>query len=474
MRRWSRDSASFRDPGGFVFTLDGILYRQVNETFGATYDRLIDSGLYAELTEADLMLDHEEVALRLDGAPTPRAILRPRLVPFISYPYEWCHGQLKAAALLTLELQKRAVARGLVLRDASAYNVQFVAGRPLFIDTLSFGSLVDGEPWGAYRQFCQHFVAPLALMSHVDASLAGLLRSHLDGIPLPLAARQLPLSTRFRPGLLTHLHLHARSIVRRSDPKPAADRAGTRRPRMTRTALLGLIDSLEGTVRGLTYRSAEDSLGRLLRAYELLSVGRAAQTGSGCPDDWDGAGAPADRHDLGSRREYRRLQPGGRRVGRACGQFRFRCRGRRAALSRLRRARRNAGVAAHSGSHQSERGNRVEVPGAAFTRRPRPRRSLLALALIHHLAIGNNLPLDEIAQFLRSISRMLILEFVPKEDSQVQRMLSVREDIFRIIASRRSRPPFRRSSGCSNGSPSPIPAARSIRSRGYDAEAAAP
>ncbi|MDR1267195.1 MAG: hypothetical protein LBJ70_02305 [Holosporales bacterium] len=86
-------------------------------------------------------------------------------IPFISYPYEWSFSQLKAAALLTLSLQERALARGLVLKDASAYNVQFVGARPIFVDLLSFEGAKPNQPWSAYQQFCMHFLAPLALIS---------------------------------------------------------------------------------------------------------------------------------------------------------------------------------------------------------------------------------------------------------------------------------------------------------------------
>jgi hypothetical protein len=54
----------------------------------------------------------------------------------------------------------------------------------------------------------------------------------------------------------------------------------------------------------------------------------------------------------------------------------------------------------------------------------------MALALVHHLAIGNNVPLPRIARFLSRICRTLIVEFVPKTDSQGQRLLATREDVF--------------------------------------------
>jgi hypothetical protein len=55
---------------------------------------------------------------------------------------------------------------------------------------------------------------------------------------------------------------------------------------------------------------------------------------------------------------------------------------------------------------------------------------ILALALVHHLAIGNNVPLSSIVEFLSNLGRYLIVEFVPKSDSQVRRLLAVREDVF--------------------------------------------
>src|SRR4051794_30857078 len=97
--------------------------------------------------------------LRKHAVPAPAyKVIRPDLIDFISYPYEWSYSQYKDAALLTLEVQRRAVERGMSLKDCSAYNVQFHEGRPILIDTLSLESYREGRPWVAYRQFCQHFL----------------------------------------------------------------------------------------------------------------------------------------------------------------------------------------------------------------------------------------------------------------------------------------------------------------------------
>jgi len=168
--------SSFRDPSGFIFERDGETFRQINTCYAEHWRRLIDSGLYESLASDGLLIRHEDLSAT-DGA-TDEAfhVIRPERIPFISYPYEWTFGQLKDTALLTLEVHGRALEHGMVLKDASAFNVQFIGPRPVFIDTLSFESYEEGRPWVAYRQFCEHFLAPLAVMACVDQSLGALQR----------------------------------------------------------------------------------------------------------------------------------------------------------------------------------------------------------------------------------------------------------------------------------------------------------
>ena len=174
--RVERLPGSFRDPGGFLFRRNGVLYRQINEDSREDYGRLIESGLYETLTGAGLLVSHREVALSTADSPEACKVIEPDPVPFVSYPYEWCFSQLRDAALTTLAVQKAALSHNMALRDASAYNIQFRDGSPILIDTLSLGDYVEGEPWVAYNQFCRHFLAPLALMSYSDVRLAQLLQ----------------------------------------------------------------------------------------------------------------------------------------------------------------------------------------------------------------------------------------------------------------------------------------------------------
>lgn len=423
-----KDPGSFRDPSGFVFSVDGVIYRQINAGFEVNYDLLMRSGLYDALVKDEALVEHQEVGLTVPGAPPAYKVIRPRRVPFISYPYEWCFGQLKAAALLTLSLQRKALEAGLVLRDASAYNIQFVGVRPVFIDSLSFGPYEEGEPWVAYRQFCQHFLAPLALASTIDPELIQLLRSHIDGIPLPLASRTLPYSTRLRPGLFTHLHLHGRAISRRSGD--VAQKEGPKRRGVRKLALLALVDSLERTVAGL---SCKDGGTVWADYYDHTNYSSRAEESkkrlvSEFLEQIRHAGPLESVWDLGANTGvFSRLAA---EAGAYVVAFDF----DHGAVERLFRA---------SSASRDEQvlplvQNLANPSGGvgwnAAERKPLrergPADAVLALAVVHHLAIGDNVPLGRVAAFLRPLGRHLIVEFVPKRDSQVVRMLASREDIF--------------------------------------------
>ncbi len=249
MTRHPLSAVSFRDPGGFVYEDEGCILRQVNFLARDDYDQLMRSGLYRELTERRLLIAHDEVDALPRVSATAYRVIRPEPVSLISYPFEWSFSQYKDAALLTLAVERHALRRGMTLKDCSAYNVQFHEGRPIFIDTLSLEQYHEGRPWVAYRQFCQHFLAPLALMSLTDIRLGQLCRTNLDGVPLDLATRLLPWRSRVRFGLLLHLHLHG--LVQH--PEVQTREAGSP-GRFSQSAMLGLIESLESTVKGLSWK----------------------------------------------------------------------------------------------------------------------------------------------------------------------------------------------------------------------------
>ncbi len=415
---------SYRDPSGFVYTRNGILYRQVNTVFRDRFEAFLSSGLYDELAGEGLMVSHRAADSSLAATADACAVLQPDLVEFISYPYEWSFGQLRDAALHTLELQERALARGFTLRDASAYNIQFVDGRPILIDTLSFEPRQEGAPWEAYHQFCENFLVPLALMSHRDIRCGALLRPYLDGIPLDLGSRLLPRGTWFRLGMLFHIHLHAWITGRYAEP--GAGSASGRRRALTPEAALQLVRSLRGAVERLDWTPAGTEWAEYTqdnnytegaaRSKREMVIGMLRGTGGRVV--WD-LGANTGEYSRAARevvpqvisfdldpaaveRNYRRV----RKVGET---------GILPLLLDLTNPSPAQGWAHHERLSLEERG---------------PADAVLALALVHHLAIGHNLPLERIAAFLARLGRRLVIEFVPKSDSQVQRLLRDRPDIF--------------------------------------------
>lgn len=416
-------SSSFRDPSGFLFWRDGVLYRQVNASYRQDYDLLVSSGLYGRLVDEGLLIPHEEVDLPEPAAPGAYKTLRPERVPFISYPYEWSFAQLKDAALTTLRIQRAALERGLSLKDASAYNIQFVRGRPLLIDTLSFEKYNEGAPWVAYRQFCQHFLAPLALMGYVDPSLGQLLRLHIDGVPLSLASRLLPFRTRLRFSLLTHIHLHAGGEKRFAE---RADRVTGRS--MSRTAFMALLENLQSAVEGLRRRSGSTPWSDYYQTSNYSP--EALQHKAALVTEFIAEMEPAPRTlwDLGANTGYFSRLASRKGIDTIAFDSDPGC-----VEACYLEARRDGD--AHLLPLVVDLTNPSPAIGWANEERMSlvargPADAALALALVHHLAIGNNLPLGSIAAFLCRICRWLVIEFVPKEDSQVKRLLASRKDIF--------------------------------------------
>jgi hypothetical protein len=414
--------SSFRDPSGFVFQQDGVVYRQVNWSYKNEYDLLMESGLYRALVESGALISHEEIDMAPQIPETAYKTLKPRPIGFVSYPYEWCFSQLKDAALKTLEIQRRCMEFNFSLKDCSAYNIQFIEGKPVFIDTLSFETYCEGRPWVAYQQFCRHFLGPLALMALTDIRLSQMLRNHIDGIPLDLASDLLPFSTRLRMSLFIHIHMHAKA-QKRYEGVPSKKSALP----MSRRSFMGILDSLEKCVEKLHWKPGQTQWGDYYGQtnYDEAAFDRKKNIVSSFAQRIH----PSCIWDLGANTGvFSRVVSGGRiptvsfDIDPVAVEKNYRecCDKRESHILPLVMDLTNP------------------TPGIGWRNRERMALSerrpdnmlAMALALIHHLAISNNLPFEKIASFFSDLCRFLIIEFVPKDDSQIQRMLTTREDIF--------------------------------------------
>ena len=414
-------SSSFRDPSGFLFYKNGELYRQINKSYKDEYDFLIDSGLYQDLTEKKLLVAHRETSITPLIESKSYKVIKPELIPFISYPYEWSFSQLKDAALTTLEIQKCALDYEMVLKDSTAYNIQFKDGKPILIDTLSFEKYREGKPWKAYRQFCQHFFAPLALMSHKDVRLNQLLKIYIDGIPLDLASKLLPTKTKTMFTILSHIHAHAKS-----QKHYESKQVKVKEIKLGRRSFIGIIDNLYSGIKKLNWVPENTEWADYYSDtnYTNTAFNHKKEIVSFILDKTN----PKIVWDLGANLgEFSRISS-----NKGIPTVSFDIDPAAVEKNYLKSVEQKEGnilpllldltnPSSNIGWDNAERLS-IQERGKAD--------AILALALIHHLAISNNVPLGKIAEFFKSNCKYLLIEFIPKDDSQVQRLLSSREDIF--------------------------------------------
>lgn len=413
--------SSYRDPAGFMFKTDGIFYRQVNKLFQEDFDYFISSGCYNELSSTELIIPHEVINENLTGDANCYLTLKPEQLTFVSYPYEWSFDMLKDAALLTLTILKKALDKGMILKDATPYNIQFHKGKMIFIDSLSFEKYQEEKPWAAYRQFCESFLGPLLLMHYRNIPVQQLMLSWPDGIPLPVLQSLLPAKSKFSFHTYLHIHLNAKYT---NNPKQESGK----KILFSRKKLNHLIDSLEILIHKLRlpvqastwssyYEEAAERKNYLDEKKKIITA-------------W----LPITDHlstaaDLGSNNGTFALLLAERQMATLACDFDSFC------INELyhhvkRQKKKNIIPLVMDLSNPSPANGFNNKERLSFLQRCKVD-LVLALALIHHLAISKNIPFDKLAELFEQITnRYLIIEFVPKTDDKVKLLLQNRKDIF--------------------------------------------
>jgi ribosomal protein L11 methylase PrmA len=380
----------------------------------------MDSGLYSALVAKRLIIPHKEAQPKGHDA-AGGLVLQPKRVPYISYPYEWCFEQYKDAALATLAIHLTALEYGMILKDASAYNIQFLSGYAVLIDTCSFDFYKEGMPWVAYGQFCRHFLAPLLLMSKVDQRAAKLMQSFIDGIPLDMASAMLK-GKRVGGFAWQHIILHARMIERHAQDGKRSGKQVT----ISKAAFASIARSLQSGVARIKPRNIQTEWGEY---YAHTNYSGAAQVAKKelVARFLERAGTLKHVWDFGANDgTYSKLavELGAHVVAfdiDAVAVERNYLEARRTHESMLPLVLDLTAPSPAIGFANRERGT--------IDQRQKPD-CIMMLAVIHHLTISNNLPFQELVRWLSGICRFLILEFVPKADSQVRLLLKTRVDIF--------------------------------------------
>jgi SAM-dependent methyltransferase len=416
------ESGSFRDAANRVFYRDGRVLRSLDEHGLADWEALSASPLFSELVEEGKLVETvraDDVDPALDGLHRGVvAVLEHARVPFVSYPYEWPFGMLQDAALLQLELVRRSIGAGLMLKDSTPYNVQWRGASPVFIDVGSFESLVEGEPWAGYRQFCMLFLYPLLMQAHCGIPFQPWLRGSLAGITPSECAGAFSGRHRFHRGVLTHVTLHSR-LERRYAEAGGELKQELRTAGFRKELILANVTKLEKLVRRLEWHPG----GSAWSGYEATTsyTEADAREKERIVARVVAAEQPSLVWDLGCN-EGRHA-----RIAADTADVVVALDSDAAVVDRLYHALREEGRT----NVLPLVGNVVD-PSPALGWRGLERQPLrargapdltLALALVHHVVITGNVPVDQFLDWLRGLGGALLIEFPTPEDPMVRRLL---------------------------------------------------
>ena len=430
----ARDAGSFRDPNGYVFTQEGRVIRAIMPAMDEQFASIYDSGVIHRLAEKGLMvacerLECDDLTLsQFTGArgETAAALYEHPKVPVLSYPYEWTFSQLKAAGLAHLELQLAALDEGYVLSDATAYNMQFVDGRPIHIDVLSLQPYEEGQPWNGYNQFCRQFLLPLLLEAWAGVSFQSMYRGSIDGIPFEDALAILPRRKLFSSltGFL-HVYLHGRSVT--SPSSAEFEGKGQKKAHVSKSNYLAILKQLHGFLTDLKSKTGSASYWNSYATKNSYSDDMR-DTKLQFVRDWAQRVKPRLIWDIGGNTgdfSLAAIEAGGGSSVVLDSDL--------GSLETLYNTRTKQGIpilplrmslsdpSADIGWKQAERKGLMSRANAD---------GVLALAVIHHLVIGANLPLEEVVDWFLDFAPDGVIEFVPKQDPMVRQLLEMRTDMF--------------------------------------------
>lgn len=419
------DPGSFRDRSGRVFYRDEGVYRALDETAALEWRHAAQSDFVRRFMQAGRIVRTQQSAVPPpDDAPNCwQLVLQHERVPFISYPYEWSCSMLRDAARLHLDLIEAALDEGCILKDATPFNVQFVGAAPVFIDVASIVRLSPGEAWMGYRQFCQLMLYPLMLQAYRGIDFQPVLRGRLDGIDPADMLRHLSVRDRFRGGVFTHVYLHARLQQRFGNPARDA-RQSLKSHGFHRDLIRANVRKLRRIVDGLQWGDTRSAWSGYTADCRHVAIDAPAK-------------AEFVRRIAGSR-HWNLVWDLGCNTGhyaRIAAEFAdcvVAMDADHASIDELYRTLQREQVArilplvvdlADPSPNRGWRGReRRDLPA-----RGRPQLTI-CLAILHHLVIGRSLPLADVIDWLADLGGELIIEFVGRDDPQVEALLRHRTD----------------------------------------------
>lgn len=420
------NAGSFRDRDGRVLHFQGRIFRGLSDAALKNFRDLKKKKFYQKLESDKRVVATSELAEADNPLPAEAksqwaGFLEHQAVSTISYPYEWTFSMLKDAASLQLHLVERAVSNGFVLKDASPYNIQFVDGRPVFIDIPSFEPLPEGEAWAGYRQFCEMFLFPLMLQAYKGCDFQSFMRGSIDGVGVQTAASLFGFRDRFHKGVLSHVWLQSK-LDRRYGGSGENVRSSLKSAGFSRELILVNVRKLQKLVTSLSWRAAGSEWGDYSEFHNYSDGDHLLK--EDFVRDAVVSEKPATVWDIGCNTgQFSRI------VAAHCRQV-VSMDIDHVAVERLYLDR-------DTPSNILPLLQNVADPSPNWGWRNRERSDLksrsqpdlvLCLALIHHVVISANIPLPEFIQWLAGITDRLVIEYVSRKDDKVKTLLRNKED----------------------------------------------
>ncbi len=413
------DPASYRDPAGFVFHRGKQVYRAIRRPAAEDFYALRASGLIGRLVSRGWLVPTSDADVGLCPDDEVVAVVEHETLPLITYPYEWSFEALKAAALLHLDVHLEALRAGFTLCDGSAYNIQFKGPQPIFIDLLSFRRYEERSYWLGHRQFCEQFLNPILLRSALGIAHNAYFRGSMEGIPSDVISRLLPIRWALRWTVFANIVLPAH-LQRRAASKDANTAWRARGPSLP--VFQALLGQLRSFIAGMRARST----GGIWNDYATAnSYGvDAAATKRAWVARFMNIHQPKTVLDLGCNTgdfAAAALESGAGLVVGLEGDpdaldLAYK-RARAAALNFLPLYQDLVNPSPNQGWNGEERAairDRVHVD------------AVLALAVLHHMALARNVPLEWAVDWVTSLAPRGVLEFVPLSDPMAARLIGRR------------------------------------------------
>jgi len=393
------------------------------------YENLRDKNIISKSIEKGFLVETDEIldSNIIEALGDPAYVVRHAKIPFVSYPYEWSFGQLKAAALHHLKFQLFLLDQDAILRDASAYNIQFIGAKPIFIDLLSLAPYRTGEYWTGHRQFCEQFLNPLLLRALKGVPHNSWYRGSLEGIGAAEFAKLLNFSEKLSWNIFTQVTLQARlQRAAINDPDHATKKAKARKP-LEKVAYRMFLNQFHKWISALKPKDkAKTVWGEY--AGQRTYLGDEAKAKREIVFNFVKKNQPKHVIDLGCNSgdySIATLEGGAKYVI----GYDFDVNAIELAFQRSQRQNLQFLPLYLDAANPSPNQGWLQIERQGLHERSRVD-MVIALAFKHHLAIARNIPLDQVLQWIINIASKGLIEFVPKSDENVGKLLAIREDIF--------------------------------------------